>query len=62
MKTFTIDNMTVQFRTLNWNKRNQTVKFNRGSGTLRDKSRRAPRLSNGRWIPINSSGGSLNDW
>ena len=52
----------VHFRTLNWNKRHKPLKSNRGWSAPRDKTRKAPRLSNGRWVPINSSVGDISDW
>jgi len=49
-------------RTLNWNKRIKPLKSNRGWTPARDKSRKSPLISNGRWVPINSSVGDSNDW
>lgn len=48
-------------RTLNWNKRSKPV-TPRGFVAPRDKTRRAPRLSNGRWIPINTRIGDISEW
>ena len=62
MKKFTIGNLTVNFRTLNWNNRHKAVKSDSGWSATRDKTRKSPRLSNGRWIPINSSTGGMSDW
>ena len=49
-------------KTLNWNKRIKPLKSNRGWSAPRDRTRKAPRLSNGRWIPINTSAGDISDW
>ena len=62
MKKITIGNLTVNFRTLNWNNRHKPVKSDRGWSAARDKTRKSPRLSNGRWIPINNSTGGMSDW
>ena len=44
-------------RTLNWNNRNRLLtraEQNRGWTPPRDLTRNAPRLSNGRWVPVNT--------
>jgi len=48
-------------RTLNWNKRSKPV-TPRGFVAPRDKTRNAPRLSNGRWVPVNTRTGDVNEW
>jgi hypothetical protein len=48
-------------RTLNWNNRLKLVS-QKGFVAPRDKTRRAPRLSNGRWVPVNTRIGDINDW
>jgi len=51
----------IMRRTLNWNKRHKPV-TSRGFFAPRDKTRNAPRLSNGRWVPVNTRIGDVNEW
>ena len=47
-------------RTLNWNNRH-CKSVSRGYVAPRDYTRRAPLLSNGRWIPVNTRTVEKND-
>ena len=48
-------------RTLNWNKRHRKTNL-RGFVAPRDYTRTAPRLSNGRWVPVNTRIGDVSEW